>query len=353
MMDFSKYKLDFFLRLSEFCQKEKKDFLELLGLRADTEIYQLANTLSARFLKNLRPDDQFYEHFAANLASFLNVNVIFYNAQARPLAERIVDTDNETLVCNLDVNGGATLKLCPTNRVTTGKKVPREHQLNACENDNDVDFGAFLGTKENDSDTNSKGGSDDDGWSEDDNDEYHPKQMIEKSYCDDEPLDQPSTSQQTKRNYNEEEGLCNKRKKQNLFQNDEDAFSDALQSISFDRKIIEQHLSPEKHEDTGAIREFKKTTADIQDRYRGWITKITKANNEAIKLMKQHSASFDTLLTQQKKMTEVADKNMRLLTSMDEKVLHGFVKCKAACHEHCLTAINKKVKRSRGRASKN
>ena len=177
--------------------------------------------------------------------------------------------------------------------------------------------------------------------------------MIEKSYCDDEPLNQPSTSQQTKRKYNEEEGLCNKRKKQNLFQNDEDAFSDALQSISFDRKIIEQHLPPEKHEDTDAIREFKKTTADIQDRYHGWITKITKANNEAIKLMKQHSTTFDTLLTQQKKITEVADKSMRLLTSMDEKVLQGFVKCKAACQEHCLTAINKKVKRSRGHASKN
>ena len=98
----------------------------------------------------------------ANLASFLNVNVIFYNAQAHPLAERIVDKDNETLVCNLDANGRATLKLCPKNRVTTGKKVPSEHQLNACEND-DIDFEEFLGTKENDSDTNSKGGSDDDG----------------------------------------------------------------------------------------------------------------------------------------------------------------------------------------------
>ena len=126
MMDFSKYKLDFFLRLSEFCQKEKKDFLELLGLRADTEIYQLANTLSSRFLKNESLDDQFYERFVGNLASFLNVNVIFYNAQARPIAERIVDKDNETLVCNLDVNGRATLKLYPKNRVTTGKKVPKE-----------------------------------------------------------------------------------------------------------------------------------------------------------------------------------------------------------------------------------
>ena len=113
MMDFSKYKLDFFLRFSEICQKEKKDFLELLGPRADTEIYQLANTLSSRFLKNESLDDQFYERFVGNLASFLNVNVIFYNAQARPIAERIVDKDNETLICNLDVNGRVTLKLYP------------------------------------------------------------------------------------------------------------------------------------------------------------------------------------------------------------------------------------------------
>ena len=174
----------------------------------------------------------------ANLASFLNVNVIFYNAQAHPLAERIVDKDNETLVCNLDANGRATLKLCPKNRVTTGKKVLSEHQLNACENDNDIDFEEFLGTKENDSDTNSKGGSDDDGLSEDDNDEYHPKQMIKKSYCDDEPLNQPSTSQQTKRKYNEEEGLCNKRKKQNLFQNDEDAFDNALNMYESSRSKV-------------------------------------------------------------------------------------------------------------------
>ena len=111
MMDFSKYKYDFFLRFSEFCQTQKKDFLELLGLRDDTEIFDLARTLSARLLKNLSLNDQFYEHFASNLSSLLNVNVVFYNAHARLIAERILDKDNETLICSLDGDGRSTLKL--------------------------------------------------------------------------------------------------------------------------------------------------------------------------------------------------------------------------------------------------
>ena len=266
MMDFSKYKHDVFLRFSEFCQTEKKDFLELLGLRDDTEIFDLARTLSSRLLKNLSLDDQFYEHFASNLSSFLNINVVFYNAHAHPIAERILDKDYETLICSLDGNGRATLKLCQKDRITTGQKVPSQRQLNLCENDYEIDFESFLGTKvSNDYETNSKGGSDDDGNSEgdDDNDVYHPSQINERTYRNEEQLNQPSTSKETKRKYNEWEGVSNKRKKQNLFQNNEDAFSSALQSISFDHKILEHHLPPEKTEDAVATKELKKTTADI------------------------------------------------------------------------------------------
>ena len=182
---------------------------------------------------------------------------------------------------------------------------------------------------------------------------YHPSQINEKTYRNEEQLNQPSTSKETKRKYNEREGVSNKRKKQNLFQNNEDAFSSALQSISFDHKILEHHLPAEKTEDTVAIKELKKTTADIHDRYHEWISKISKANNEATKLMSQHSATFETLLAQQKKISEVANKNLKLLDNMEEKVLNGFGKCQGACHEHCLTALDKKVKRSRGRVSKN
>ena len=121
------------------------------------------------------------------------------------------------------------------------------------------------------------------------------------------------------------------------------SYSDVTASLNEAREILTPNLGASKS---------KVDIGNVRSKYLVWIQKLRNAGSKLEHKLISNQESVLRVLKQQDILTEVIEENLRLLKQMEENTSSKWGQCKGQCSNHCLQALDSKVKLTRGRKPK-
>ena len=121
------------------------------------------------------------------------------------------------------------------------------------------------------------------------------------------------------------------------------SYSDVTASLNEAREVLTPNLGASKS---------KVDIGNVRSKYLVWIQKLKNAGSKLEHKLISNQESVLRVLEQQDKLTEVIEENLRLLKQMEENTSSKWGQCKGQCSNHCLQALDSKVKLTRGRKPK-
>ena len=121
------------------------------------------------------------------------------------------------------------------------------------------------------------------------------------------------------------------------------SYSDVTASLNEARELLTPNLGASKS---------KVDIGNVRSKYLVWIQKLRNAGSKLEHKLISNQESVLRVLKQQDILTEVIEENLRLLKQMEENTSSKWGQCKGQCSNHCLQALDSKVKLTRGRKPK-